>query len=209
MQEKSADQVRPVSSLREFFRTSVADAAAKQRLDLDDHTEHYVVNLLTLYSRSEAVFDRTENGTELRPLARILAESVDAPDQAERNFALQRVGDLSLFLAGFFGEGMSRRLVDVDYYVQMGGAAYSTLSYNVRGSVRGSMLAAVFEELAAKFIALVDVLAEIRDESREIQDIDILRMYEIWLRTGSERAARKLREAGIEPNRRFGSDTWH
>lgn len=206
---KSAEHVKPVASLREFFRTSIADAASRQKLELDDHTEHYVVNLLTLYSRSEAVFDRTENGTELRPLARILAESVDSADPAERNQALQRVGDLSLFLAGFFGEGMARKLVDVDYYVQMGGAAYSTLSYNVRGSVRGRMLALVFEELASKFIDLVDVLAEIREDSREVQHVDVLRMYEIWLRTGSRRAARRLREAGIEPNHRFGADTWH
>lgn len=209
MQEKTAEHVQPVQSLREFFRTSVSDVAAKQSLELDDHTEHYVVNLLTLYSRSEAVFDTTENGLELRPLARILADSVDSADPGERNSALQRVGDLSLFLAGFFGDGMSRKLVDVDYYVQMGGAAYGTLSSNVRGSVQGSRLAAVFEELAGKFIELVDVLAEIRDESREINDIDVLRMYEIWLKTGSGRAARRLREAGIEPNRRLGIDTRH
>ena len=208
MPEKTADYVKPVTNLREFFRKSVATATAKQSVELDDHTEYYVVNLLTLYSRSEALFDRTENGTELRPLARILAEAVDSPEPAERNFALQRVGDLSLFLAGFFGEGLSRKLVDVDYYVQMGGAAYGTLSANVRGSVRGRLLSAVFEELASKFIELVDVLAEIRDASR-VQDTDILRMYEIWLKTGSTRAERKLREAGIEPNRRFGADTWH
>ncbi len=209
MPEKTAEYVKPVTNLQEFFRKSVAAATAKQSVELDDHTEYYVVNLLTLYSRSEALFDTTENGTELRPLARILAEAVDSPDPGERNFALQRVGDLSLFLAGFFGEGMSRKLVDVDYYVQMGGAAYGTLSNNVRGSVRGRSLSAVFEELASKFIELVDVLAEIRDESREVQDTDILRMYEIWLKTGSTRAERRLREAGIEPNRRFGADTWH
>jgi hypothetical protein len=28
----------------------------------------------------------------------------------------------------------------------------------------------------------------------------VLRLYEVWLRTGSKRAAAKLREAGIEPN---------
>lgn len=209
MHEKTVEHVQPVRSLREFFRTSVSDVAAKQSLELDDHTEHYVVNLLTLYSRSEAVFDRTENGTELKPLARILADSIDSSDPGERNSALQRVGDLSLFLAGFLGDGMSRRLVDIDYYVNMGGAAYGTLSSNVRGSVRDGTLAAVFEELAGKFIELVDVLAEIRDESREVNDIDILRMYEIWLRTGSGRAARRLREAGIEPNSRFGIQTRH
>lgn len=209
MPDKPTEHVKPVANLQEFFRKSVASAMARQSLEVDDHTEYYVVNLLTLYSRSEVLFDKTDNGTELKPLARILAEAVDSADPAERNFALQRVGDLSLFLAGFFGEGMSRKLVDVDYYVRMGGAAYGTLSANVRGSVRGQLLGAVFEELARKFIDLVDVLAEIRDASREVQDADILRMYELWLKTGSVRAARKLREAGIEPNRRFGIDTWH
>jgi hypothetical protein len=209
MPEKTTEHVEPVTNLQEFFRNSVASVAARQSLELDDHTEYYVVNLLTLYSRSEVLFDKTENGTELKPLARILAEAVDSADPAERNFALQRVGDLSLFLAGFFGDGLSRKLVDVDYYVQMGGAAYGTLSANVRGSARGRLLGAVFEELARNFIDLVDVLAEIREDSREVHDTDILRMYEVWLKTGSRRAARRLREAGIEPNRRFGADTWH
>ncbi|MGD2166816.1 MAG: hypothetical protein PVF63_01845, partial [Gammaproteobacteria bacterium] len=152
---------------------------------------------LTLFSRSEALFDRSENGLELRPVALVLAEAVDC-DGDEKNFALQRVGDVSLFVAGFLGEGLTTKLVGVDYYVNMGGAAYSTLAENIRGSVRGRAVGEVFTELAEKFTAFVDVLADIRDAARTSQ-ADILQLYESWQKTGSERAARILRGLGIEP----------
>ena len=55
------------------------------------------------------------------------------------------------------------------------------------------------EELAQKFQVVVDVLNEVRDEARESSDLDVLRTYEIWLRTGSRRAAALLRQNGVVP----------
>lgn len=207
MSTTSRERVKPVVSLQEFFKDSIAGAMTKQGLDADDHTAYYVVNLLTLFARSEALFDHTENGTELKPLAKVLADAADSARPEERNFALQRVGDVSLFMAGFFGDGMATRLVDVDYYIYMGGAAYGALSEHVRGSLRGQVFAAVFAELAQKFPDFVDVLAELRSEVN--QDIDILRTYELWQRTGSRRSARELRRAGIEPNEAINANTRH
>lgn len=209
MRGSAKQRVKPVASLQEFFRDSVAGAMSRQGVDADDHTAYYVVNLLTLFARSEALFDRTDNGTELKPLALILAEAVDSERAEERHYALQRVGDISLFLAGFFGDGMPRRLVDVDYYVNMGGSAYGTLSEQVRGSLRGQVFSAVFAELAAKFVDFVDVLAEVRSEAGTRKDVDILRTYELWQRTGSRRAERELRKHGIEPNRAIDGRTEH
>ena len=97
-------------------------------------------------------------------------------DALTRNLVLQRVGDTSLFVAGFFGDGFARKLVDVDYYIDMGGAAYGWLSENVRGTVRGRAFSGVFAELARKFRDFVDVLAEIRDSGRASDDFDILRI---------------------------------
>jgi len=37
----------------------------------------------------------------------------------------------------------------------------------------------------------------------------VLRVYEIWLRTGSRRAARQLREHGLEPNATLNVKTHH
>jgi hypothetical protein len=205
----SEQRVKPVVSLQEFFKDSVAGAMTRQGVDADDHTAYYVVNLLTLFARSEALFDRTDNGTELKPLALILADAVDSSRPEERHYALQRVGDISLFLAGFFGDGFACRLVDIDYYVNMGGSAYSALSDQVRGSLRGQAFGGVFAELSAKFVDFVDVLAEVRSEASTRQDVDILRTYEVWQRTGSRRAERELRRHGIEPNRAVDGRTKH
>jgi hypothetical protein len=200
------EQIKPIASLQEFFKNSVADAMERQGLSADDHTSYYVVNLLTLFARSESFFDSTENGLELKPVARILADSIHSDRSDERNFALQRVGDVSLFVAGFLGDGLARKLVDVDYYVFMGGTAYGTLSQNVRGSKRGNVLSGIFAELAEKFQDFVDVLGDIREYSKGTQT-DILRLYETWLKTGSRRAARALRALGIEPSHVEGDGT--
>jgi len=203
------ERIKRVLSLQEFFKDSVANAMSKQRLAADDHTAYYVVNLLTLFARSEALFDKTHNGVELRPLALILAEAVDSSTPEERNHALQRVGDIALFTAGFLGEGMARKLVDIDYYVHMGGSAYSTLAETVRGSRRGQVYSAVFAELSVKFQDFVDVLADVCSDPNAHDDIDILRLYEIWQRTGSKRAAQLLRSRGIEPDTVLDGETRH
>jgi hypothetical protein len=203
-----ADRVRPVVSLQEFFKDSVADAMARQGVAADDHTAYYVVNLLTLFARHETLYESGKPGPGLQPLALLLAEAADAPDRDTSNSILRRVGDTSLFVAGFLGDGFARKLVDVDYYIDMGGAAYGRLSTSVRGTLQGRALATVFAELAEKFRDFVDVLAEIRD-SGTAAAIDVLRLYEVWLRTGSRRAARLLREHGIEPNGTLDAATRH
>lgn len=202
------ERIRPVRSLKEFFMDSVAKVMRRQGLLADDHTQHYVVNLLTIFARSESLFDRSVDGTALTPVAKVLADAIGKERADERNHALQRVGDVSLFVAGFLGDGLAAKLVDIDYYVFMGGTAYGTLSENVRGSRRGKVYSAVFAELAEKFQDFVDVLAEIGSDSNASQS-DILRLYETWMRTGSKRAASALRAHGIEPNRVPGAETRH
>jgi hypothetical protein len=202
------DRVHAVASLQEFFKESVADAMARQGVAADDHTAYYVVNLLTLFARHETLFDHGKPGPGLQPVALLLAAAAESPNREERNALLRRVGDTSLFVAGFLGDGFARKLVDVDYYIDMGGAAYGSLSDNVRGTRDGRAFGSVFSELAEKFRDFVDVLAEIRDSGRAAA-IDVLRLYEVWLRTGSRRAARLLREHGLEPNATLNVATRH
>lgn len=204
----STDRVRPVASLQEFFKDSVAAAMTKQGVAADDHTAYYVVNLLTLFARHDALYHEGKPGPGLQPVAALLAAAADSPSRASRNAILRRVGDTSLFVAGFLGDGFARKLVDVDYYIDMGGAAYGQLSGDVRGTREGRAFGTVFAELATKFRDFVDVLAEIRDSGKEAA-IDVLRLYEVWLKTGSRRAARLLREQGLEPNATLNPATRH
>lgn len=194
----SEQTVMQVASLEEYFRDELHGAARKQRLALDDQTEHYVVQLLAQFSRSDALFEPGSTGARLRPLALMLAEALGAPTLAERQHALQRLGDVSLFVAGFLPRSFARRLVDVDYHIAMGGRAYGTLADATRGA-RGGVIGRVFAELAAKFAALVDALNEIAEAARPPCHEDLLRLYEVWLKTGSPRAAGRLRALGVEP----------
>ena len=104
---------------------------------------------------------------------------------------------------------LNRRVVDVDYYVSMGGSAYGYLSDAMRRPYARPALCDVFGELSNKFVEFVDVLCEVSERSTLSRDTDLLRVYEMWLRTGSKRAARLLRAAGIQPSENATSRSQH
>ncbi len=129
----------------------------------------------------------------------MLKDALEAPTEVERTAHLQRLGDVSLFIAGFFARSFARRLVDVDYHVAMGGRAYGALADRLRTG-RRSVLSHVFAELASKFQPLVDALNEISEAGYTHTQSDVLRLYELWLKTGSPRARRLLSGLGIAPS---------
>lgn len=193
------DRVMPVRNLQDYFRTSIEEVIARQKVDLNPHAAYYVVNLLTLFSRSDEFYEDHGESYGLRPLALMLADAAEAETAEKRSHALQRIGDVALFIAGFFADGLATKAVDVDYYIHMGGNAYGSLSEEVRGTFRGNAFADVYKELALKFQLLVDVLNEISEGPRESCDIDVLRTYDVWLKTGSRRAEQLLRRTGVVP----------
>jgi hypothetical protein len=195
MNGESGPQLIPVNNLTEFFRDAFDDALAHQHVTLDAHTAHYVVSLLTLYSRTEISHAGTRPGQKWVGLAQLLAKAADAPTPAEREALLQRLGDVSLFVAGFFAHGFERRLIDVDYHIAMGGRAYATLADTVTRPRRA--LAEVFDELARKFLPVVDAVGEIAGSARVWSQGDVLRLYEVWLKTGSPRARALLQRLGV------------
>lgn len=213
MHSPVGNELLPVASLEEYFRDSVDAALASNRVVVDRSTAYYVVRLLTLYARTDAGYDAGHDAghsagqsagkrqSGQRPLALMLAESLEVESPEERLALLQRMGDVALFTAGFFAEALQDRAVGLDYYINMGGGAYRTLARNGARTARVRALAEVFAELAAKFLELVDVLHEVRAAARSSSNHDLLRLYEQWLRTGSPRAGRLLLQAGVQPTR--------
>jgi len=207
--DEAVSRVLPVANLREFFRDTLHGALLRQHLCVGDQTEHYVVNLLTLFARSEALYEMTPEGLRLKPLVAMLCEALAAPrESSERHRTLQRLGDVSLFIAGFFAHSFARKLVDIDYHIAMGGRAYGQLAHTTaRG--RGRVLAAVFAELSEKFQPLVDALNEVSAGAAAPSHRDILRLYEIWLKTGSARCYAQLKRLGVDPTHAGGTAFTH
>jgi hypothetical protein len=71
------------------------------------------------------------------------------------------------------------------------------------------VLAAVFAELAQKFQPLVDALNEVSESAYRHSDKDILRLYEVWLKTGSARCYGILKRLGVDPTRAGGTAFAH
>lgn len=186
-------------SAREYFQDSISDALSNQQVKATEHTVYYVVNLLANFIRSENLFERTPDGMIIKPLAEHYAEAVEGRSSADQHRALRRLGDVALFVSGVFSQSLNRKVIDVDYYCAMGGSAYGYLSENLRGSAGTRALTEVFEELSKKFVDFVDVLAEVSERANMNNDVDIMRVYELWVRTRSRRAERTLRSIGIEP----------
>ena len=181
------DAVVRRESASEYFKELVEGAIAHQRIAAGELTSFYVVNLLTGYLQRPAEEDET-------PLAFRLAEALDAAGMRQRA-NLKQIGDLSLFTSGFFADSLRRKLVDVDYYVSIGGTAYTALSRNETDT-----FSPVFAELADNFIRFVDVLSEVSERASLCSNGDLLRLYERWLRTGSPRSGQLLAERGVVPN---------
>lgn len=173
-----------------YFKSLVEEAIAHQHLAAADLTAYYVVQLLAGFlDRSE---NRTDGGGE--PLALQLADALEKGGMQQRA-GLKQIGDLALFISGFFSDSLRRKLVDVDYYAAIGGYAYHTLS-----RVETDTFAPVFAELGDKFVAFVDVLNEVSERTSLTSNTDVLRLYEKWLKTRSRRSGQLLAERGVVPN---------
>jgi hypothetical protein len=56
---------------------------------------------------------------------------------------------------------------------------------------------------------MVDALNEVSEGNGARSDADILRLYEIWLKTGSPRCYAHLKRLGVDPTRAGGTSFTH
>lgn len=182
------------NDLSDFFRTEVVTARSECGVAMSDLTEYYIVNLLCEFSKRDGV--TAAPGSE--PLAMMYKRALEA-DLAERAALLKNLGDVALYVAGFFTDFIEKSLVDVDYYISMGGNAYSNLSGIVGNQRHGETFAELYGQLSMKFTDLVDVLNQIaeRSSNKSVTDADLLKLYDRWARTGSERLRKVLLERGL------------
>lgn len=184
------------SSLKEFFKALLTEVLAERRVEVTEITEFYLVNLLSEFTSAEKLFTTEVEGRKTHePLAVLYHQALQA-DRDGRIRTLRRLGDLSLYKAGFFADALRDELVGPDYYIQMGGAAYG----QVADLSPQTSFAGAFRELGKKFRAVVEVLEEIAARGLAAAGpLGALKVYESWVRNGSDRLERVLVDAGLVP----------
>lgn len=179
-----------------FFKELVQKGLSQRKVKAIPLVENYLVNLLQHYLDARNLFESTyanESGQKSpQTLAEtyLTAQNADASTKVEM---LRKLGDRTLYISGFFGDSLSRKVVDIDYYADIGGAAYASLAH----CTREDTMVKVYSTFSKQFLEFVDVLTYISHHSFIKSDESILRLYDRYMRTGSELAREKLVEMGV------------
>jgi hypothetical protein len=188
-------------SVSHFFLEVVEDALRLQRVEATDGARRYLVALLADYAHP----DPRAGETLERPLTLLFDEALRAADRAERFERLRSIGDGVLYGCGFFGDHFEARGVASGYLHGLGTRAYGEASSMLRtGRDETSGGKDLFRELADNFDAFVNVVADVADATVATgmeTSRGLLKVYERWLKTGSERLASALTSHGVMPTR--------
>jgi hypothetical protein len=200
-----SEGMRPVldlsANLETFFHDVVDDAMRKKHVEATEAAEYYLVSLLTDYARPDA---RSCEALE-RPLTLLLDEALHAPGQ-ERFERLRVLGDGVLYVSGFFAPHLETRGVEVGYVTSLGARAYDNAGKMLRGA-SGESAPDLFFELAENFERFADLLNAVAEKlalASAPSSTAVLKLYERWLKTGSEDLGSELMQRGVLPKRGAG-----
>ena len=164
-----------------FFKEILDKAIKNQNLQISDVAEFYILSLLVA-GLKKGPYENNESIAERYARARLNNELR----------ILRDIGDLSLIISGVYWQSLLRKPVDVDYYISIGRHAYTLAGES------GDSLSELFDELSEKFTGIVNVLTEATNcIETSTSDVNILRMYEVWLRTRNPFLEQRLRSLGI------------
>ncbi len=169
-----------------FFKEVLSEAIDHQRVKISEEVAFYLLGILIGTLRYEEKDRKRHEDIMAKAYVRAVA------GQCHDLFKV--VGDSSLVIAGIWWQELARKFVDVDYYVNIG-----VSSYKKAGETGQRSLSDLFDELAGNFTGLVDILTEATAciYQSNLSNSDILRMYEVWLRTHNIFLAKKLKDLGV------------
>lgn len=178
-------------SLAVYFRDRLTEYSAAYRPPPQEDTLWYLSDMLARFGQSDQVFSYEEGSLTLRPLAMLYSDANEAPTAHHRQLILRKLGDLALFLGALFPENFTRRGIEKDYLVGMGGAAYSYLSSS---SGRHQH---IFSELSATFTRILELVSQACSKENFFDATDIFNMYQRWRETRDPLLKTQLEAIGI------------
>jgi hypothetical protein len=186
-------------SVSHFFNEIVSESIRTQGVQATEGATHYLVALLAHYAHPDGMAGQALD----RPLTLLFDEALRESDAGQRFERLRTLGDGVLYGCGFFGDHFESRGVDPRYLQGLGTRAYGAAGGMLRRKTDGAS-PDLFEELAEKFGDFVGVLSDVADSTVATSTDSsrgVLKAYERWLKTGSERLAGALASRGVVPTR--------
>ena len=171
----------------EFFKERVRVALTNNNITVDNDVEFYLVTLLCNFIQPALDLQ----GRLDTPLALFLKEALESSDSYEQQARFKVLGDLSLYVSGYFQESFNRKTIDINYYIAIGSSAYQKVAKLSAQSL--------YSKLAMSFPQLIEVVSEVSMIPGQDKPLDILATYDRWTRSHSQRLLKVLQDLGIDP----------
>lgn len=180
------------TSLSSYFSKRLNRYARRFKPPPHEDTCWYLGSLLERFGRSEQLFSYQDEQMLLRPLALLYADAIEASNDRERCLLLQQLGDMALFLGALFPERFTRRGLQQDYFIGMGGSAYDYLADNARSNRH------IYAELARTFARMLEMVANACSRTQRMTTEGVLALYQRWLTSRDPLIADQLQAMGIQ-----------
>lgn len=181
--------------LKFFFEAHLSQAVSRTNIEVSPLALDYVSSVLAQFHETAKLF--VQNGVRLPVLSDLLAKALEA-DLYRRIVLLRQLGDTSLMVSGFFPEAVSKRTLNLSYFYEMGGIAYSHLS-GLTDSQN------IYDELSESFVKLAHLITEVSNHFK-LDQLSTHELLELYAESGSETALERLKRAGIVPLKTPGKD---
>jgi hypothetical protein len=195
-ENSSSNSLELFSCPKTYFGELVQKGFSHRKIQSAPFIESYLVNMLSHYLDTRNLYESQYANEAGQKNPQTLAEMYLIAQNSENGVKkelLRKLGDRTLYISGFFGDSLQRKIVDIDYYAEIGGAAYASLAH----CTREDTLSKVYTTFSKRFLDFVEVLAYISNHSLVKSDQSILRLYDRYMSTGSSSAREKLEEMGV------------
>jgi hypothetical protein len=115
------------TNLQGFFFDGLYELNKKSLCPIPESVIYYSSDVLDKFALSQEFFETNEGKVREKILGMKLLEASQL-SREEQKKTYKEVGDMSLMICGYFSESVSKKLVDTQYYAQLGKMAFSHLN---------------------------------------------------------------------------------
>ncbi len=121
------NQIILSSNLKGFFFEGLSEINKKSLCPVPESVIYYSSDVLDKFSLSQTFFETNEGKVREKILGMKLLEASQLSREEQKKI-YKEVADMSLMVCGYFSESVNKKIVDINYYSQLGKMAYSHLN---------------------------------------------------------------------------------
>lgn len=127
MHDENAKKIILSANLKGFFFEGLTELNRKSLCPVPESVIYYSSDVLDKFALSQDYFEISEGKVRQKILGMKLLEATQL-NRDEQKKVYKEVGDMSLLVCGYFSQSVNKKIVDTQYYSQLGKMAYGHLN---------------------------------------------------------------------------------